>query len=775
MALTDEQLKEINAFYDLPNHGFLRGLPGVKDSVLSGWTQADYTELWGSPFKDYLEQIQSEGFDIKNASNLDDIFRAVLDFSPPYKMHDIVLEKLSDKTFGDLLSHKDEITEGLKREEQEINADYTENYGQKKDNFLKAVRYTPDGHEIDFFFRYWRRPLMKLMTDRGVDLSSTEGEAEVKGILKDLFGSEYTNYDIMTLLQETPEHLIEQKKEIEARRKEFLKNEELEKEMLFDKPFFETLEKFIGIRFSDKTDINQMAAEAYARSDAHDKLKEFLKTKENLDEAVFAEVLGETPRNIVHQSDRLSAELTCRQDNDYLMTHPTATFGEFLKTRRDNIIEGTLEGERIKQEALSLIIQSPTVDNKAVKDAIDVPWEELYQNREDIIAKIKSRKIRKAAAITAVFSGLVLLTTWIGTKAFKSNHQPEQKTAPIVQRETQKQTQEVKEQKQETKKKPQETVKQEVKNPETKKKVASETQNAEKQKKTLTQSETKRGHRPILGNWQTWTDKQCTQKISGMFQQLFMGEFEFLKETSQKTKKPLYQVLDIDTLGQDVVNENGFIQTKPNGANISSAFYVKTWGNDLQNLKNDLVSYHKNIKDVLNDLPGTKDNLAEKQLLAMDAIGPSMGWSIKQQQIAQRANVQQQIDSQAFITETAKEILNQQQADQKDMDAVFGAVMHATKLYRQAHPDCNFLLLSADHALRKITGLEKTASKQVEMPAPKNENQQTANIVPKATETPKPAKEEKESSYPWLWIIGTAALTCYLGSEYWKGKAEIVK
>ena len=177
---------------------------------------------------------------------------------------------------------------------------------------------------------------------------------------------------------------------------------------------------------------------------------------------------------------------------------------------------------------------------------------------------------------------------------------------------------------------------------------------------------------------------------------------------------------------------------------------------------------------MLDELPGNKDNLAEKQLLAMDAIGPSMGWSIKQQQIAQRANVQQQIDSQAFITETAKEILNQQQADQKDMDAVFGAVMHATKLYRQEHPDCNFLLLSADHALRKITEVEKTQTKQVEMPAPKNENHPTANIASKTKETPKPPKKE-ESSYPWLWIIGTAVLTSYLGSEYWKGKAEIVK
>ena len=136
MALTEEQLKEMGAFYNLPNHGFSRGLPGVKDSVLSGWTQADYTKLWESPFKDYLEHIQSEGFDIKKTSNLDDIFRAVLDFSPPYKMHDIALEKLSDKTFAELLPHKDEITKELKREEQEINADYTENYGQKKDNFL---------------------------------------------------------------------------------------------------------------------------------------------------------------------------------------------------------------------------------------------------------------------------------------------------------------------------------------------------------------------------------------------------------------------------------------------------------------------------------------------------------------------------------------------------------------------------------------------------------------------------------------------------------------
>ncbi len=761
MALTEEQLKEMDAFYNLPKHGFSRGLPGVKDSVLSGWTRADYTELWGLPFKDYLEHIQSEGFDIKKTSNLDDIFRAVLDFSPPYKMYDIALEKLSDKTFGELLSSTDKIIEELKREEQEINADYTENYGQKKDNFLKAVHYMPDGHEIDFFFRYWRRPLMKLMTDRGVNLFSDEGEKEVKSILKDLFGSEYVNYDMMTLLNETPEHLVEQKKEIEAKRKEFLKNEELEKEMLFDKPFFETLEKFIGIRFSDKTDIHKMVAEAYARPDAHDKLKEFLKTKENLDKVVFAEVLGETPRNIVHQSDRLSAELTERQDNDYLMTHPTATFGEFLKARRDNIVEGTLEGEKIKQEALQFILNTENpVDNKAVKEAHDISCQELNRDWKAIVSRVRSRKVKKMIAISATLSGVLALLAWTGYKTVDAVNRMGQKTVPMMEKTTAK----IKET----------FSKKDIpeKEPSKQQKVSSEQASSKiKESKSVSQSTIVKGNALILGNWQAWEDNQYRHHASGMFQHLLTSEFNYLMNISRESQKPLYQQVNIYTTCQELIQGN-VVKTRALSGEEPVSFYVKTWGSDQRNLKSDLIHYHMNIKDVLDNLPGNPEKLAEKQLMTMEAIGPAMGWSIRQQKMLQQKNPQATQEAQNYITLTAEHTLAKENADKNDMDAVFTAVMKATKSYRQVHPECNFLLLSADSAIRKIAGIEHTDTKQISSAVQQPEQEQCRSSDCQGKDVP---KKEKQSKYPWLWIIGTAALTSYLGSEYWKGKAEIVK
>ena len=98
--------------------------------------------------------------------------------------------------------------------------------------------------------------------------------------------------------------------------------------------------------------------------------------------------------------------------------------------------------------------------------------------------------------------------------------------------------------------------------------------------------------------------------------------------------------------------------------------------------------------------------------------------------------------------------------------------MKATKSYREIHPECNFLLLSADSAIRKIAGIEKANLREFEE-TPNNMVQQASNDT--ESHRKHPQQKKKETSYPWLWIIGTATLTAYLGSEYWKGKAEIVK
>ena len=179
-----------------------------------------------------------------------------------------------------------------------------------------------------------------------------------------------------------------------------------------------------------------------------------------------------------------------------------------------------------------------------------------------------------------------------------------------------------------------------------------------------------------------------------------------------------------------------------------------------------------NIKDVLDNLPGNPEKLAEKQLMTMEAIGPAIGWSIRQQKMLQQKNPQAAQEAQNYITLTAEHILAKEKADKNDIAAVFGAVMQATKSYRQVHPECNFLLLSADSAIRKIAGIEHTDTKQISSAVQQPEQEQCGSSDCQGKDVP---KKEKQSKYPWLWIIGTAALTSYLGSEYWKGKAEIVK
>ena len=181
----------------------------------------------------------------------------------------------------------------------------------------------------------------------------------------------------------------------------------------------------------------------------------------------------------------------------------------------------------------------------------------------------------------------------------------------------------------------------------------------------------------------------------------------------------------------------------------------------------------------MDNLSDSPDDLAKKQLLALEAIGPSMGWSIRQQRFIQRKNSQMSQEAHNFIVKKAEDEIKRKNADRNDLNVIFECVMHATKSYRYIRPECNFLLLSADGAIREIAGMEKPKTKQLEQTSlQKGQNKSTASESQKVDvsqnkrETP---KKEKESTYPWLWIIGTAALTSYLGSEYWKGKAERVK
>ncbi|MCQ2741609.1 MAG: hypothetical protein MJ210_05825, partial [Alphaproteobacteria bacterium] len=346
------------------------------------------------------------------------------------------LTKLTPRTVGEFLSQKDVIKRTLIEQASQIKDDYEYNYGTKRDAFLTATEFnsSTDGDMENYFYRFWRSPISKLMDYRGIDVGNSEGEEHAKKILRKLYGPETDGTDITILLNETPECLVEDKNEIdrEKSRKRAFKNE-LE-ESLKNEPVWKTFSEIHGVIFPNPSDHYEMADIAFRNEDTKEYMRKLLglEKRDTPDLALFTDTILLSPNEIVQRKDELKEALIQRIDERYVSEHPDYTFGTFLRERRDDLLS-----EDAKRAALGIVINKPaaSVDNTAVKHAQDIPISELKAQADKIVAESAKRRKRRPLIIAGI-SALTALTLFFAGKAVFSGSSKEDKPvkAPTAER-----------------------------------------------------------------------------------------------------------------------------------------------------------------------------------------------------------------------------------------------------------------------------------------------------------------------------------------------------
>lgn len=781
MALTDVQ----QSHYARPNRGFERSLPGVNMNALS---EDDYAALWDKSFGDYLKEkgvpdAETAKSDKRAIDHIEALFGAIAYRFGDKNLYDFVVERLYNRTIGDILTEKDEILRGFRKELQEMNDDYLESGGSKARRFLSATHYNMDrdGRDEDYFYRYWRAPLTKVLAYRHIDVATPEGEKTARQMVEELFGTiGYSKFE--DLIRETPEHLVEKRDDIEAEQRRKAHEEETERERLMDQPFSETLERFAGVMFSDKTNPDQMAADAFAHPAARDRLKALLRVHEpdELDLDTFTDAIRLTPRQIEFKAADFRNALQDRNDNQYLLSHPEATFEQFMKDRRKDTTDFSRDGLTPEQKALQKILQTTErVDNRLVEESRGKKCADLAADADNLLSDMRKRRRKRwlttASVLTSflILSGLGIAEICRATANGISNLG--KKTAPIVQQATQK-TKEAFQKKEQ----PQPT-------------VTNTDSDTIQQTNILAAAETPvktpmvlKGNRPILGRWHAFRDEHCHYPDPNAFQRFLVGEFNDIMHRIQENGIPFAQQFDPARTSRMILREHNKIMPEVTKGQEAIPFYFHKGGADYDEFMSDTLNFHMNIGDVLNNLPVAPERLADAQFAAGEAIGPAMGWSIGQQiRMQSRDKAGSELAYQT-ITANADAMIKQQKADTNDVETVFWAVMAATRDYRKVHPENNYLLLVADKSMRHIAGIEMANTQQYAQLSPADRKEAAAYIEKADEETRRayeqmagipyrdPKQPREKRSWPLGWVIfGTAALTIYLTAPYFKKKGKI--
>ena len=703
------------------------------------------------------------------------------------KPYPFVVEKLAGMTLGEIERDKDTLLRDLKGYYDEMLSDYNEDYGDaKRKPFLEATGYDSkvDGDEKGYFFKFWRSPLTKLLDYRKLDIFDTADKEKINEILGKLFGPETTKYNSLDLISKTPETLVEDKdvlaRESEARKR----TEETEKELLKTKPFYETLTQLDNIHFSNN-DPATMAHEAFLQPDAHKRLKELMGTKEKLDEETFIENISKTPQQISQEAEEVAKDplvlwpITLRNDQKFIADNPGKTFADLLqRDGRTELPFGEDAKNATMRVALRSVLGKGPVDDKAVKKAMDRPLSELVADADKIVADVQKRAKRNKVIVIGSLIVSAITAAWGIGKMFSGNEntattQPEPAAAPVVQQAP-------------TTQAPDQTPKAGISGAlsAVSNQVAAIAGGAQAPDSTPPSAAKKlpmpeKGNRLVAMQWAGYSDRTCRTVIEEANEWLLTGEFDNMFHEIKSKGLPYGDIYDrffmSKALGRldNIINVGGAPGAKP------LRFYIKRdGGRTTQAIMQDVLNWHDNMNDVLSSLPVSKENLIQAQLRTMDAIGPALGFSIKQELGWQMANPTDTKKAKEGIAQLMAAGIQERNVDTNNVEAVYMEAINAASIYRQKNPMTRGLFLIVDEMTRKTAGIEiENMAKfdQVQKPQPVVAPRPDSAIKSVAPQQQQPKVVVKKEGYSLWWVAAGVALGMYLMSVRAKRKNQIVK
>ena len=648
------------------------------------------------------------------------------------------LNQLTPKTIGEIVDDPDKLRVALRKQYTDIQSDCEESSGTKFQRFKDSIDFDSvvEGSERDYFFRFWRAPITRLLKDRGIDVSTETGKDKATDILQKLYDPRTQSSKITTLLTEWPEHLVEDHDIIEQRDRTTEHQRALDEEALKYKPFYETLEKFAHVRFSDTSNVDLMAQEAFAEEEAKRELAKILKTNETLDEQAFRETITMMPHQIEHDAESIKGALMWRNDKDYIAKNPSVPFSKFLEDRRKDLPFGEDAKNKTLRTALEIVIGTGPVDNKAVKLAMNEPCDKLKADADLIIHDTARRKSRRRWIVAGISTLAALGLFWSGKSALSSNpKEPKPTKAPTAQRPIQTADKQVA--------KPQQKAPaQAVQAPAPAVAATNMVQKAldgaqTNATATAAQATTnavdtaqtpakpteiigKKGNHLIALHWTGYKDIDYHQVMEDAPDLVFKTHFDYMKKRIQDTGLPFADLFKPEFTSRALKKVHNYIWLKPVGTNKEIRFYIHPDGRVRDAITEDVLSFYMNCRDVLQSLPVAKENLPMAQVKVMEALGPAMGWSTKQQLAWQKMHPWETQNASSIIAEMTRAGIQEHKTDTNNMEAVFMEVVEAARVYGEKHPDHKALLLSIDDVARSFASMGREDMAKYDQLAPQN-------------------------------------------------------
>ena len=644
------------------------------------------------------------------------------------------LSQLTPRTVGEFILNKEEIKNTLAEQAQQIKNDYEFQYGSKKELFLNATEYPKDGHEESYFYRFWRSPVSNLMKYRGIDTGTEAGIEHAKKILRGLYGPTADGKDISILLNTTPECLVEDKGRIEREDQRKKADKERIEAELKDKPLWETLKELHGVIFPNGSDSATMAAIAANNENAKGYIKSLMRLEERdkADLELFGTCIDMSPNQIIQGAEGLKKDLIARNDERYIVDHPHANFGEFLRERRSDLL-----GEDEKRNTLAFVIRktASSLDGAAVRKALDTECTQLRAEADKIVNEAAKRKSRRWKIATAVSTLSAILVLWAGKAAFSSASRDDKPTkAPTVQRPMTPQKQAAKPVEKPQAKAPAQAVtstnmvQKALDNATTNTVATAAKTSTTNGTKTATPATTngleiaqqpvkpteiigKKGNHLVALRWTGYKDMDYYREMPEAHDLVFKTHFDYMLKRIQNTGLPFGDLFKPEHTRQALKKVHNYVWLKPDGQK-EIRFYIRTDGRTRDAILEDVLSFYMNCRDVLQSLPVSQEKLPMAQSMVMTALGPSMGFSTKQQLAWQQMHPEEAQQASSEITQLTQQLIQAGKVDTNNVEAVFMETIKATQAYRTAHPDNKALLLTVDEVARSIVNVGKENMEQ---------------------------------------------------------------
>ncbi|MDY6407204.1 MAG: hypothetical protein SPL08_00675 [Pseudomonadota bacterium] len=632
------------------------------------------------------------------------------------------------RVVNDILTQQGEIQDLLDEQETQITADYNDR--AKRSKFLLPTPHSlaTDGmDDKEFFFRFWRSPVKKLFDYRGMS------PIKRQNMLKDLYGSTPPP----NAETQTPEYLIEERVQLEAERAEKLR-------IAKETSLFKVFNIMYGTHFpenpanypADGTIIDDALLDTYStldqRKEANEYLREALELdRKNMPDWLSFMELGKKPETeIKRDKEKYAAFVIKNLDNQWLQQNSTKTFADFLKERRAELL-----GIDAQRQALETVIEKPegSVDNKAVKLAQDKPCFTLKNDADTIVKDCAKRKTRRRIIVGGISALSALVVFWAGKSAFSGSDKDDKPTkAPVTQQPV-------------TQAKKQGPAPAVVSNPQqattnmVRKALERDKANSVKPMTTNSVQEVQTPQKPaeIIGKkgnhliglrWAGYKDIDYYAKLQNAPDLVFKTHFDYMNKEIQEQGLPFGDIFNPEyTRGSLKKIHNVVRLEQPDGKPIR--FYIRTDGRTRNELMEDVLSFYMNCRDVLQSLPVKPENLPATQSKVMTALGPSMGWSTKQQMAWQRMHPNETQQALTDISKSTRDAISKGQVDTNDVEAVFIATIDAARAYREQHPDNKALLLTVDEVARSITNIGKEDMAQYDKLTPRHKTEAYQQIV----------------------------------------------